>query len=253
MLKIFQKCKSNQNTKVILSILDQSAESFVFPMLDNGYSYLCASRLSLFRSDEHWAIVFEIFGFSPRAGHPDLSIITISNKLHDRNKPSDYVSEGAYNNYLKKSPYWDVRTFWPISNEDWIDEEDPEFIIDKGEIILRDKSLEVPLAHTFESKDIFLKGKHPAIFELCRYLAHDYRETVLATEAERRTNILPEMSEVMQLDEWYHPDLANGQLPSQTNTFQQLANILESNSSETYFTNVAANNHWTNWPEGGSS
>ncbi|MEM8650367.1 MAG: hypothetical protein AAGF54_07555, partial [Pseudomonadota bacterium] len=105
----------------ILDILDQSAEDYTFPMLDNGYIYLAASRLALFRSLEHWAVVFEIFGFSPRGGHPDLSIITIANKLHSRQKRSDYVSDEAYDNYLKNNPYWESECFWPISNEDWID------------------------------------------------------------------------------------------------------------------------------------
>jgi hypothetical protein len=36
----------------ILRVLDAGCESFTFPMLDNGYVYLAATRLSLFRSPE---------------------------------------------------------------------------------------------------------------------------------------------------------------------------------------------------------
>jgi hypothetical protein len=45
-------------------------------MLDNGYIYLAATRLSLFRSSRDWAITIEVFGYSPRAGIPDTSIYT---------------------------------------------------------------------------------------------------------------------------------------------------------------------------------
>ena len=240
------------STSSILRMLDQSAKAFAFPMLDNGYVYLAASRLSLFRSDKHWAVVFEIFGFSPRAGHPDLSIVTIANKLHDRNTQSDYVSKDAYDNYLKSNPYWEMRNFWPISSEDWIDEENPEFVAKKGEIVLRGKSYGVPELSLYADKGIVLEGEQPSIFELCRYLAHDDREALLATEAERRVSILPEMKRVMLLDEWHHPDLVNGQAPSQTETFQLLARVLEKNDPEHYYTDEPVNNHWKNWPEGGT-
>ena len=48
-----------QLDKQILNILDDCCEAFTFPMLDNGYVYPVASRLTLFRSDLDWAIVIE--------------------------------------------------------------------------------------------------------------------------------------------------------------------------------------------------
>lgn len=253
MFKLFQ----NRRPKVllahaILDTLDQSAEALSFPMLDNGYVYLAASRLSLFRSNEHWAIVFETFGFSPRAGHPELSIVTVSSKLHERNSPSDYVSNEAYENYLKNSPHWQMRSVWPISSEDWIDEENPEFVAEQGEIVLRAKSYGVPEPSAYAKKGIILEEEQPGVFELCRYFAHDHREEILATESERRISILPEMKQILLLDEWHHPDLANGQAPSQTETFQLLAKVLEENNPKLYRTDEPANNHWKNWPEGGT-
>lgn len=253
MFRIFQSRQSNMlDAKAILGVLDHAAEAFAFPILNNGYVYLAASRLSLFRSDEHWAIVFEIFGFSPRAGHPDLSIVTISSKLHHRNRPSDYGSEEAYSNYLKNNQYWEMRNFWPISNEEWADEDNPEFVAKQGKIVLRGQSLEIPQPSAYAAKDIVLQEELPAIFELCRYLAHDNREALLATENERRVSILPDMKQIMLLDEWHHPDLVNGQPPSQTGTFQRIANVLEKNAPKLYFSEEAVNNHWRNWPEGGT-
>lgn len=253
MFKIFQKRQPNHpEANTILGVFDQSAEAFAFPMLDNGYVYPAASRLSLFRSDEHWAAVFETFGFSPRAGHPDLSIVTISSKLYNRDNPSNYVSEEAYSNYLKNNPYWETRNVWPISDDDWIDEENPEFVAEQGEIVLRGQSLEIPQQNAYATKGVILEEEQPGIFELCRYLAHDHREAVLATETERRVSVLPEMKQIMLLDEWHHPDLANGQAPSQTETFQRIASVLEKNEPELFSTEEPVNNHWKNWPEGGT-
>lgn len=114
MFRFFKKRRSGLlSGHDILGVLDKAAEAYVFPMLDNGYIYPVASRLTLFRSKEDWAVVFETFGFSPRAGHPDLTITTIANRLKDRNKRSDYVSESAHENYLKQNPNWDMRNFWP--------------------------------------------------------------------------------------------------------------------------------------------
>ncbi|QUS56848.1 DUF7003 family protein [Pseudovibrio brasiliensis] len=253
MFRNFQKRQTSLlRAKAILGVFDQSAEAFIFPMLDNGYVYLAASRLSLFRSDEHWAAVFELFGFSPRAGHPDLSIVTIGSKLHDRDKPSDYMSEEAYNNYLKNNPHWEVRKFSPISNEAWKDERNPEFVAEQGEIILRGLSLEIPQVSAYAAKHVILEEEQPAAFELCRYLAFDHREALLATKAERSVSVPPEMKQIMLLDEWHHPDLVNGQAPSQTKTFQMLASVLEWNAPELYSVEEPLNNHWKYWPEGGS-
>ena len=72
----------------ILAILDRCCDSFTFPMLDNGYVYLAATRLSLYRSVSDWAMVIEVFGFSPRAGLPDTSILTFASRLHNRDAQS---------------------------------------------------------------------------------------------------------------------------------------------------------------------
>jgi len=60
----------------LLRVLDSCAQSCTFPMLDNGHVYLAATRLSLFGSAADWALVVEVFGFSPRAGLPDLHVHT---------------------------------------------------------------------------------------------------------------------------------------------------------------------------------
>ena len=87
----------------ILAVLDRCCDDCTFPMLDNGYVYLAATRLSLHRSASDWAMVIEVFGFSPRAGLPDTHIYTFASRLHDRDPPEQYKDREAYENYLAKS------------------------------------------------------------------------------------------------------------------------------------------------------
>ena len=49
---------------------------------------------------------------------------------------------------------------------------------------------------------------------------------VLATDKERRAKVPETMAKVMLLDEWRHPGLATGEVPSSTEAFVQLARVL---------------------------
>jgi len=40
------------------------------------------------------------------------------------------------------------------------------------------------------------------VFELCRFLADVARDSVLATANERRVSVLPDMTQILQLEEW---------------------------------------------------
>ena len=253
MIKFFDNRQPKHlKAKAILDVLDASADAFAFPMLDNGYVYLAASRLSLFRSDHHWAVVFEIFGYSPRSGTPDLSIVTISSDLRDRNPASDYASQDAYENYLRSNPQWDTRYFYPITNDDWISSDDQEIVEPSAAIILRGQRIEVPDTKSYAANGIALENQQPLVFELCRYLANLDTNAVLATETERRVSIAPDMKQIMVFDSWHHPDLAGGQRPSQTETFQKIAAALEKNSPDPYTPVEPSNTHWQNWPDGGT-
>src|SRR5262245_2513440 len=107
----------------ILSILDRCSDACTFPMLDNGYVYLAATRLSLFRSPEDWAMVIEVFGFSPRSGLPDTSIYTFASTIDHRKSARDFVSQEAYERYLANNPNNAVHAVFPIDEGDWLEGE----------------------------------------------------------------------------------------------------------------------------------
>ena len=244
--------KPKWTEKKILKILDQCALDFTFPALDNGYVYLANTRLSIFKSANDWAIVTEVFGFSPRSGNPDIQIYTYSNNLHNRNTRESYVSEKAYLNYLNNNPYNEANFVFPIENNDWFDEDEPEMVLDNKLCQLRNLKLNTPTPSEYEKCGISLEEDTPQTFEYCRYLAYHHPDKVLANDSELRANISPDMELIIQLNEWQHPDIVDGELPSQTESFKQLAQVLVTGNKDLYSPNCSPNTHWSNWPEGGT-
>lgn len=91
------------------------------------------------------------------------------------------------------------------------------------------------------------------IFEFCRLLADIARDSVLATEHERRLSVLPELKQILQLEEWHHPNVVDeNERPSGSEAFQQLAQVLAAGNVELYCPSMPPNTHWRNWPDGGS-
>jgi hypothetical protein len=222
-------------------------------MLDNGYVYLAATRLSLHFSPLDWALVIEVFGYSPRAGAPDVHVHTFASHLHDRDGRERYVSDEAYRNYLQLNPHNESRFFWPCDGAF----QDPECdeLVDVSALELSVRGQPVPLPHPSSYSAVGVSLECPPrvqVFELCRYLSATRRDQVLASEAERRVSVLPDMREILVLDEWRHPDLLNNERPSTSPTFQSLARALALGDPSLYVPSPDPNTHWRHWPDGGS-
>lgn len=238
----------------ILSVLDQNAADFTFPMLDNGYVYLCGTRMTLFRSELDWAITIEVFGFSPRSGIPDTHIYTFSSVLRNRKQVADFVAEEAHRNYLANNPHNESLFVAPIAEGPWLDYDDPEVVATGAtEVVVRGHAVTIPAITSVGEFGVEPEfGARLTIAELCRVLAATNREEVLATDAELRHHVLPELSQIMRLDEWHHPDVIEGERPSTVPAFQELAQVLATGDRSRYTASEAPNTHWLNWPEGGT-
>jgi len=245
----------NWHPEDILSILDQCSNNFTFPMLDNGYVYLAATRMSLYRSTQDWAIVIEVFGFSPRAAIPDTHIYTFASQVHDRPPATNYVSYEAYENNLASNPHNESRFIYPIAEGEWQDPDELEFLARGNYLVtVRDKILPtLKTADYLHHRVILQKAPRVQVFEFCRVLAGLVRDDVLANPEERRANIKPEMQLILQLEEWSHPNVVDKDCPPSTSeTFQQLAKVLVTGDTTFYRPTGKANTHWENWPEGGT-
>ena len=244
----------NWHPNDILAALDQCCESFTFPMLDNGYVYPAATRLSPYRSAEDWAMVIEVFGFSPRAGLPDIHVHTFGSRLRRARSDSDFTTRQAHEAYLVNNAHNESTFVYPIEDGDWLSDEDAEQLAQgPHEVWVRGTSMATPPVAGYAAADIALQDPpNVFVFEFCRFLAASARHLVLATEDERRASVPPELVQVMQLEAWHHPDLVKGERPSTTATFQALAKVLAHGASSHWPPTGKPNTHWDNWPEAGT-
>jgi len=60
------------------------------------------------------------------------------------------------------------------------------------------------------------------------------------------------MDLLLQLDDWEHPDISDGELPSSSEDLRQIANALAKGSFESFKASDKKNTHWRNWPEAGT-
>jgi hypothetical protein len=212
----------NWHPRDVLSALDKCCESFTFPMLDNGYIYPAAVRLSLYRSPEDWAMVIEVFGFSPRSGIPDIQLHTFASRLRRGKSVDHYVSRQAYESYLANNEHNESTFIYPIEEGNWLNSENPELLaVGQNTVRLRGSRVDTPRLPEYAMRGVtVLDPPNVHVFEFCRVLAASERSSVLATADERRTCVPPELEQVMQLEEWNHPDLVNGERPSSNATFK---------------------------------
>jgi hypothetical protein len=238
----------------ILGVLDASCANVGLPVLGNAYVYLAAARLALYRSADDWALVVETFGFMPRVEQPDTTVWTVASRLHRRNPASAYVSEAAYLGYLAQHPHDDMRAVWPLDADGWQDVEDTTLVgRDARSVRVRGRPVAIPAHAELRARGIEpLDERRVHVFELCRHLASVAREDVLADEHERRVSVPPDLRLLLSLDEWRHPDIAGGELPSDVGSFRQLAQVLATGDARSYQPSEPPNTDWKHWPSGGT-
>jgi hypothetical protein len=237
-----------------MSVWDRCAEDFNFPLLDNGYVYSAATRLSLYASPDDWAMCIEVFGFSPRSGDPDVTLYTFGSNVLRSKRVTDFVSSTAYDNYLSTHPFNECTFVYPIEAGDWQDAQNDELMASGShEVVVRGASIRTPAIDEYAHVGISLQGTGVVhVFEFCRLLAERHRHLVLATEGERRRCIRPELRLLLTLNDWHHPDLASGELPSATGTFPYLAKVLAGEERAESYVPASVNTHWSHWPEAGT-
>lgn len=229
------------NANDILEQLDQCTDDFVFPMLDNGYVYPITVRMNGYSDGVRWALIIEVVGHNVRAGGHD----GVSNCLH------------SFGNCLGREPGTCNDDFISISDDG---PDGPTFDDEFGYVVRQDvksicvraKVVPVDLHLAALDENGLLKQDETIAADLFRSLLPSHREEFLATEDELRRFIPLDLPLILRLDEWHHPDLANGHYPSQSETFRLVAKVLASADMSHYKPTKKPNTHWSNWPEGGT-
>lgn len=228
----------------ILAQLDACAESLNFPMLDNGYIYPVTSRITVFGESERWVIVVEAVGYFHRLpGHDG-----VENTLY------------IFGNGLGFEPGYNIENNLQVTADS---DEGPTFIAwdqfgtlnpEVHTMLIRDQQVTIPKDPAFyASRNVALENPTAIrVYEFMRACLPEYKSALLATEDELYDAFRQHLPKLLQVDEWCHPDIADEEMPSGNETFQQIAAVLASGDVSLYQPTKQPNNDWRNWPVGGT-
>ncbi len=227
----------------ILNQLDQCNSDYTFPMLDNGYVYLAGTKLSAYRDEKLWVILIEVIGFNYRGGGHN----GISNCLHIYGNCLSYPPGTANENFL---------TLTDNANDSNTFDDEEDFYLNPHCSSFRLRNEVLPIIHDRQKyKSLGIEPEDETsinAFEFLRLLDALYHDKLVATEKEIRERIPADIPKIIELDEWFHPDVINGKLPSENETFKQISLTLETGNIEYFRPTQKPNTNWRNWPDGGT-
>ena len=228
----------------ILNQLDQAARDYCFPMLDNGYVYPADVRLSIFRDTDRWLMIIEDLGVSnPRLCGCDV----FQNALH------------LFGSGLRRPPGTSNSDFlFPISSltEDplFADPNDWDIRSEVHAVAIRGHRVTVDLSPAALARHGLTLLDPPQIdpVVLLRSLLPEWRDLLLASPEELSQRNHDGLPLWLSLEEWFHPDVGGGEVPSECETFRMLAAAIASGDPGAYRPSRAPNTHWKHWPAGGT-
>ncbi len=222
--------------KQILRTLDEYAEKLDFPVLDNPNYKLAGARLSAFRADSEWLIVFEVVSVTK--------------------EPQFVIAYYAYGNKVDEPGY--------LGNVDFIEGRDGEDLWDGATlrldphdfvIVLNGKEKQyTPTPADYQRIGITSLDQDRPV-QLLRFIMEVDASAVYLKDRELLEGCRREKSQLekfIQVTEWHHPDVGAGGKPSESDCFQSLASALAAGDPARYkCVGTAFNTHWRNWVEHG--
>jgi len=131
---------------------------------------------------------------------------------------------------------------------------DGNFLLEKWhfDLLIRGKLRSFsPSSADYQQAGILPDDSIPLPAQILRLLTYQIPNDLLATDSELLKICLREESGLtlfLRLEEWYHPNIATDEKPSNTSTFQLLAAALANNAPSLYVPDRPPNTHWSNWP-----
>lgn len=229
----------NLTETTILNTLDSSIEGDYNDFIDLGHGYfeLANCRLTLFKDENKWAIVFEKIGYNARAGEPVQFVISY------------------FGNCLINLPEYNGQT----SNYDIIDVENDIYKVLNSNfdlISIRGNKIHIPMDKKAYS-DLGIKWDYEGNnYEgaVLKYLAEKYPEVTRASDEELKRCIPAGLKKIMIIDNWFQEEyhqFAPTIPPSKQEAFQMIAKVLVTGETKYYNPTKKSNTHWSYWPESG--
>ena len=227
----------------ILDHLDKCSSEYTFPMLDNGYVYPAGTKLSAYRDNERWVIVIETIGFSYRGGGHN----GISNCLHIYGNCLSYEPGIQNDNFIQMTG--DANSCNTFDDEEYfyLNPACNSFVL-RHQVYPLYQDRELYKTYGIEIED----SSRINAFEFLRLLDRLHHDKLVATGDEIQGRIPTNLPKILELHDWFHPDVVSGELPSKNETFIQIAKVLETGDGKFYEPTHEPNTQWKNWPQGGT-
>ncbi|WNS80196.1 hypothetical protein RRU94_22195 [Domibacillus sp. DTU_2020_1001157_1_SI_ALB_TIR_016] len=213
--------------KEILQTLDSYSEDFDFPVLDNYNFDLAQCRLSVFKDEENWLIVFEIVGVDKNQN--------IANDLYVYGK--DAEEQGFIISLDDIVTLADNRELFDDDDQFLVNPFHLDLIVNKETVVLES-----------QAGDYAQLGIEPESFnptKLARFLSAHCKEKFWLSTSDmfQEIDAVPSLTLFYQTEGWEHID---EEKPSENHFFQSLANAIELNDKNVIH-EENPNTHWSNW------
>ena len=268
----------------VLAELDRAAAGdygAFFPDFDHGYVYHADARLTAYGDGSRWVVVVEQFGVNPRSwpeggvmtslrfygnavilppqpGWGEHAVLTVEPLASG---PSGAMTDDVQSvnvgirDVRIRGDVVPVRTDAAYYAERGIDVEG----VTEGQIeamlasVAGHPTPEVVEHVRRQAEEMRAKlGVHELpTWSFVRGLVPEHRDALLATEEERRRGVPADLPKLIQLDDWHHPRVAEGEQPSDSPSFVALAEAIATGDAARYRVE-GGNVHWRHWPFSGS-
>jgi len=219
----------------ILEQLDTYAKDYDFPMLNNIYFHNADVRLTAFRNSSEWLIVFEE--------------ICVSKK-----QCSFINSVSAYGNKIQKPGTQQAITIISENPDIPIWDDNRNFLLDPWNctvVINGELKNFTPSREDYSRARIDVESDLEVSAKILRLLTYKIPNEFFQTDKKLleicgRTNL--NLNKFIQIYDWYHPDIADDELPSQSVCLESLSLAIERNEKNLYrCPEDSFNTHWSHW------
>ena len=220
----------------ILKTLDEGADTYDFPTLNNIYFYFGKIKIAIFRNANEWLLIFQELSFFIKSKKFVNTVYVFGNTIEGTR--IQFINQILFESADDKMfDYFFNLLLNPLDFQ----------VVIKG-----DEKRFTPTPKEYQDIGIDIEDeKMPVEAKIIRYLTNKIPELLFFNHDE-----LLEMCEkkdsnlklFMELDDWYHPDLVDDELPSDSPCFVSLAEAIEKNDSTIYrCPEDSYNIHWSNW------
>lgn len=214
----------------------------VIPSVDWGYA---RARLTAFRSQGEWLVVFELIGYDSEAGLCMNEVRAFGNKLgHNRRLLFETVV--APPKEAGELPFFDT-------------DEQGNILLDPLDYVVEVRGKKrhfAPTPQDYARLGMNLQertaGEIDALIKVLRLLTYTIPEDLFFSDAEllERLGRPRDLPRFLQLYDWYHPDWRRKEKPRDSPRLRSLARALASDDPDVYeCPENLHNTHWSHWPE----